>query len=400
MDRFLGAVRSENVVHLKRKTRQLVESEPMHFHLSPPSMTRYTMALTIGTVFFCGAAHAQSSWGSLGGSYGGSMGGGSSGYVASYGSYGSHGSAGSTGRSFTPVRSLLRGIHDHFSNAFHRHHGRRASYASYGSTGYASTGYGSSGFGSGGYGSSGYTTSYGSHGGGSSGGGSYGSVGSSVSYGSVGTSLSEYRSGVSDHSASYAQYETDGLSGSSFSSSLISSAAMASDDDSVLLTVSLPSEASVFVNGKATASTGSLRQFVSRGLIPGKTYKFDVRAELKSVEGQLVTEEQTVIVRAGRQEHLQFAFSSSPIAIETSLTLNVPEGATVTLAGNSTRATGVQRVFHSKNLKVGEVWDDYAVEVEFNGQMKSQVIRLIGGDQLELSFQFDDQPVDQIASKS
>jgi uncharacterized protein (TIGR03000 family) len=80
--------------------------------------------------------------------------------------------------------------------------------------------------------------------------------------------------------------------------------------------------------------------------------------------------------------------------------LNVPEGAKVKLAGSSTRATGPQRTFHSRNLKTGEVWDEYAVEVEFNGQVKSQIIRLIGGDHLELSFQFDQQPVDQIASKS
>lgn len=378
----------------------------MQFSLLNASVFRLAMVVTIGSFVLCGSVQAQSSWGSLGGSYGGSVGGGSSGYVASYGSFGSagsHGSGGSTGRSFTPVRSLLRGIHDHLATAVQRHHGRRAAYASYGSVGHASTGFGSAGFGSSGFGSSGYSTSYGSVGGGSSGGASFGSVGTAVSYGSVGTSLSEYRSGLNGSTA-LSRNESSIYSGTSsdtsFSSNLVSSTVLTDDEDTVYLTVSLPSEASVFVNGKATTSTGGLRQFVSRGLVPGKTYKFDVRAELVGADGQLVSEEQTVVVRAGGQEHMQFAFADSPVTVETSLTVNVPEGAKVTLAGSSTRATGQQRTFHSRNLKTGEVWDDYAVEVEYNGQVKSQVIRLIGGDHLELSFQFDQQPVDQIASKS
>ena len=40
------------------------------------------------------------------------------------------------------------------------------------------------------------------------------------------------------------------------------------------------SNAKVFVNGKATTSTGRVREYVSRGLKAGSQYKFEIRAEL------------------------------------------------------------------------------------------------------------------------
>jgi hypothetical protein len=54
--------------------------------------------------------------------------------------------------------------------------------------------------------------------------------------------------------------------------------------------------------------------------------------------------------------------------------------------------------YQSNQLKAGEVWDKYEVQVELDGKIKRQEVRLIGGDSLELSFNFDEQAVDQIAS--
>ena len=48
------------------------------------------------------------------------------------------------------------------------------------------------------------------------------------------------------------------------------------------------------------------------------------------------------------------------------------------------------RTFRTKNLKQGESWDDYTIQVSYQGKVKEQVIRLIGGDNLELSFNFND----------
>jgi uncharacterized protein (TIGR03000 family) len=337
-------------------------------------------------------------WGSGGGSYGTYYGG------SSGGSYGTYYGGSSGHRPFTPVRSVLRGIHNHMVAKVERHRARRAAYGSsgyvtsYGSSGY-STSYGSSGY-STSYGSSGYSTSYGSTG---SYGTSYGSTGGyETSYGSTGSYGTSY--------GSTGGYETSyGSTGVSYGStghvsnvvvdpSVSFASSTTTIDDAVYLTVSVPSAAKVYVNDKLTSSTGTVRQFVSRGLAAGKNYKFEIRAELDTADGQTIKEEKSLVVSAGSDEQLQFAFAETNAKIQTSLTLNVPEGAKVTLAGNPTKATGSQRVFLSSQLKVGETWDDYSVEVELEGKVKRQAIRLIGGDQLALSFDFEE-PKDQLASK-
>ena len=52
--------------------------------------------------------------------------------------------------------------------------------------------------------------------------------------------------------------------------------------ESGLLTVWVPYDAKVTINGLLTKSTGSKRHFVSYGLRPGYTYKYEVKAETRS----------------------------------------------------------------------------------------------------------------------
>jgi uncharacterized protein (TIGR03000 family) len=272
-----------------------------------------------------------------------------------------------------------------------RHAARRASYASYGSSGYSS--YGSSGYTSySSYGSSGYSSysSYGSSGGYSA---SYGSSGGAVSYGSTG-----YSSGVGYGSTGvyYGVSNTATTAGSSVPTSLVSN--LETSEDAVYLTVAVPDDARVFVNGNATTSTGVVRQFVSRGLKSGKSYRFQLRAEMDAVDGQVLTEEKELVVTAGEQKQVQFAFAGSDSPIETAVTINVPQGAKVSLAGNPTKATGETRTFRTSQLKPGQVWDDYEIEVKVGEQVKRQSIRLIAGDKLELTFNFDESS-DRLASR-
>ncbi|MCA9133586.1 MAG: TIGR03000 domain-containing protein [Planctomycetales bacterium] len=350
-----------------------------------------------------GGSSGYSAYGSSGGSSGGytaaygSSGGaayGSSGYTASYGSsgyaaYSSIGGGSSGGSSGGPglLRRVADRVHDHLAAK----RARRAAYASSGgSSGYGSSGgyHGSRGHGSSGHGSSGGYSSYysgGSSGGSSGGGVSYGSVGG-VSYGSVGGGVSYGSTGGvsygSTHSMSYgASTQSDDVA-----ASLVSNAE--SHSDAVYLTVAVPAEAKVFVNGNATSSTGAVRKFVSRGLKQGKEYKFQIRAELLAADGQTVIEEKTLVVSAGQQEQVQFAFSDSQSPVETAITLNLPEGAKVLLAGTETKATGTTRTFHTSRLKPGQFWDDYEIEVQLGDQVKRQTVRLIGGDQLQLTFDF------------
>jgi uncharacterized protein (TIGR03000 family) len=79
--------------------------------------------------------------------------------------------------------------------------------------------------------------------------------------------------------------------------------------DSGYLTVWVPFEAKVTVNGMATKSTGSRRTFVSYGLRPGYTYKYEVKAEIVR-EGKVVAETQTISLTAGERGGLAFGFNT------------------------------------------------------------------------------------------
>ena len=158
-----------------------------------------------------------------------------------------------------------------------------------------------------------------------------------------------------------------------------------------MLTVSVPTEARVFVNGLPTRSTGSERRYASLGLANGHSYRYEVRAVVERGEQ---TQEQTRVVtlRAGRTTHLDFDFTQ-PSPVETRLTLHVPPEAQVRLSGRQTQATGPVRHFATTRIEPGQQWADYLVEVsvEQNGRThtKQQRISLSGGDQKQLSFDFD-----------
>jgi uncharacterized protein (TIGR03000 family) len=93
----------------------------------------------------------------------------------------------------------------------------------------------------------------------------------------------------------------------------------------------------------------------------------------------------------GQNEQLAFSMVDPNEAVETSLTLHVPNGAKVELAGRTTKTEGESRTYRTKDLKRGETWDTYTIQVSMDGKTKEQTIRLIGGDALELTFSFDEE---------
>ena len=377
------------------------------------TMIRLAIAVLLGAVV---GNSANAGFGSHGGLFGGPNGGSSGGaglgssggyassggtsysgygssggsYVASYGSSGgSSGGASSGGSSGRP--GLLSRLHTQIHSHIAAKHARRASYGSSGGSSGGYAGYGSSGGSSGGY-----YSGYSSTGGGSSGSMSFGSTGS-VGYGSTG-STGYGSTGSVMHSGYGSVGGTVGLNsvyhGTSTTSPVTASALVSNSraDDSVKLNVSVPESAKLYVNDRLTTSTGEVRQFVSRGLEAGKSYRFDVRAELDD-NGTIVTDTQSIVVTAGAQENVRFAMKAAPKAdakVDTAVVLNVPENAEVTLAGNQTQVKGTTRVFKTSQLQAGDVWDDYVIQVKVGEQVKTQSIRLIAGDKLELSFDFDD----------
>ena len=84
-----------------------------------------------------------------------------------------------------------------------------------------------------------------------------------------------------------------------------------SADNSGILTVWVPYDAKVTINGLETRSTGSRREFVSYGLKSGLSYKYVVQAQVVR-EGKLLEDTRTVTLTAGQIEAVAFGFNTQP----------------------------------------------------------------------------------------
>lgn len=67
--------------------------------------------------------------------------------------------------------------------------------------------------------------------------------------------------------------------------------------------VEVPADATVRVNGYLTKSVGTARRFVSVGLAPGHTYRYDIEVELER-KGQVLRHTETVRLTAGQRVEL------------------------------------------------------------------------------------------------
>jgi uncharacterized protein (TIGR03000 family) len=81
--------------------------------------------------------------------------------------------------------------------------------------------------------------------------------------------------------------------------------------DAAQLTVVVPEDAQVFVNGMLTQTPGTVRQFVSHGLKSGYNYTYEVRA-LVTRNGETLSDVQVVRVRVGEARDLAFDFAALP----------------------------------------------------------------------------------------
>ena len=83
------------------------------------------------------------------------------------------------------------------------------------------------------------------------------------------------------------------------------------DPDSVILSVSVPADAKVTINGQSTKSTGQLRRYRYSKLQPAVVQAYRVRAEFVR-DGKPIIDEKTVELAAGQTGSL--AFSAAPNA--------------------------------------------------------------------------------------
>ncbi len=303
-----------------------------------------------------------SSGGSSGGWYssGGSWGGSSGGWYSSGGSWG--GSSGgwySSGGSHGGLFARLHARHHY------RHHHRRVYYYSSG----------------------------GSSGGWYSSGGSWGSSGGSSGGASIGSAYKYYQAPAQPApKAAPAQPKSDAPADKGGDKSTSTATG------SALLTVTVPEDAKVYVNNRLTKTPGTRRTYVSRGLVDGFDYTYEIRAEIER-DGKTVTRSRVVNLRAGQRADVAIDFSQPQNEAETTLTVYVPEDAEVYLEGKKTSSRGKVRQFRTSMLKPGEKWEDYTVRVVWNrdGRKLTQErkITLEGGQVRELSFEFSNDVVAQ-----
>ena len=171
--------------------------------------------------------------------------------------------------------------------------------------------------------------------------------------------------------------------------------------DAGYLVVDVPADAKVFVNGRATTSTGEHRTYISHGLEAGMRYEYQVRVEIVR-DGKPVSETKMVQLSAGSQASVAFEMpANSPVpqtaktgaAPRTAVLLHVPAGAKVYLSGLETNSTGPDREFVTTKLAEGSAWDNYTVRVVSGGETREQTLTLKAGDSRELTFSFGTEKV-------
>ncbi len=82
--------------------------------------------------------------------------------------------------------------------------------------------------------------------------------------------------------------------------------------DRGLITIHVPADAQVTINGHATRTKGTVRQYASYGLKPGLTYEFTVSARVQR-NGQTLQDVKTVQLGAGAEQSVAFDFDAKVI---------------------------------------------------------------------------------------
>jgi uncharacterized protein (TIGR03000 family) len=81
-----------------------------------------------------------------------------------------------------------------------------------------------------------------------------------------------------------------------------------------MLTLQVPADAEVIINGLDTTCRGTKRTYMSKGLKPGFAYNYEVRVQITR-NGRLVEEVRNVRLTAGAGETLAFDFTPKPVQV-------------------------------------------------------------------------------------
>jgi uncharacterized protein (TIGR03000 family) len=83
-------------------------------------------------------------------------------------------------------------------------------------------------------------------------------------------------------------------------------------ESDVLLSIHVPPDAIVKINGTPSAQSGQHREFMSSGLAPGRSYTFTVTAHWTAQDGHVVDTERRIQVQGGERRNVDFGIPAMP----------------------------------------------------------------------------------------
>jgi uncharacterized protein (TIGR03000 family) len=181
-----------------------------------------------------------------------------------------------------------------------------------------------------------------------------------------------------------------------------------------LLSVKVPADAKIFINDSRTTSTGTDRQYFSRGMQSGAQYGYAVRAEFVR-DGRTVSENKTIQVTAGQTANFDFtqgeasAQTAGSVVTQrpktrTTLIVRVPTDAKLYLSGHEMKARGPVREFSTTELPAGSQWANYVIraviENDRQQQVREQTVSLKSGESRNVSINFENPASEQVVNKS
>lgn len=122
----------------------------------------------------------------------------------------------------------------------------------------------------------------------------------------------------------------------------------------------------ISVNGQETKRNNEVESFSTPKLTPGKTYAYEVVAEIKH-EGKVYTSNKRVLVKAGQQSEVDFGDMSAVIAEAQAqvarITVIMPRGGKLFVDGQEQKTKGQEQTFDTPKLAKGKSYF-YVIKVE------------------------------------
>jgi uncharacterized protein (TIGR03000 family) len=95
--------------------------------------------------------------------------------------------------------------------------------------------------------------------------------------------------------------------------------AMPNPAGDVALSVLVPPDAQVWVNGEKMTQSGPRRDFVASGLLPGRSYTFEVRTEWNGQDGKPIDLVQRIPMQAGDRRAISITAPQHEVVVPTAL---------------------------------------------------------------------------------